>query len=160
VATVYKFPDGRIFTGDQIAQKVGWDKLPAKTVVLLNQESSFEQLKDDGPVKTIADGVTAWSLAGRSYNRATTIYFLPSGRIKTGSMINDWDDLPVQTRLIIGYKGPYELRKDQSAYRIAGKKYKDPQTLYYLPSKQLVRGNSIEDFTDLKRGTLVFLPTG
>jgi hypothetical protein len=160
VATVYKFPDGRIFTGDQIAQKVGWDKLPAKTVVLLNQESSVEQLKDDGPVKTIADGVTAWSLAGRSYNRATTIYFLPSGRIKTGSMINDWDDLPVQTRLIIGYKGPYELRKDQSAYRIAGKKYKDPQTLYYLPSKQLVRGNSIEDFTDLKRGTLVFLPTG
>ena len=109
-------------------------------------------------MKTIADGVTAWSLAGRSYNRPTTIYFLPSGRIKTGSMIDDWDDLPVQTRLIIGYKGPYELRKDQSAYRIAGKGYKDPRTLYYFPSKQLVRGNTIKDFTQLKRGTLVFLP--
>ena len=159
-ATVYKFPDGRIFTGDQIAASVGWDRLPAKTVVLLNQESSVEQLKDDGPVKTIADGVTAWSLAGRSYNRETTIYFLPSGRIKTGSVIDDWDDLPVQTRLIIGYKGPFELRKDQSAYRIAGKGYKDPQTIYYLPSNQLVRGHHIKDFTQLQLGTLVFLPTG
>lgn len=157
-ATVYKFPDGRIFTGDQIAANVGWDRLPAKTVVLLNQERSVEQLKDDGPVKTIADGVTAWSLAGRSYNQKTTIYFLPSGRIKTGSVIDDWDDLPVQTRLIIGYKGPFALRKDQSAYRIAGKGYKDPQTIYYLPSQQLVRGHLIKDFTQLKLGTLVFIP--
>ena len=159
-ATVYKFPDGRIFTGDQIAANVGWDRLPAKTVVLLNQERSVEQLKDDGPVKTIADGVTAWSLAGRSYNQKTTIYFLPSGRIKTGSVIDDWDDLPVQTRLIIGYKGPFELRKDQSAYRIAGKGYKDPHTIYYLPSQQLVRGHHIKDFTQLQLGTLVFLPSG
>ena len=159
-ATVYKFPDGRIYTGDQIAAEVGWHLLPAKTMVLLNQEVSVEKLKDDGPVKTIADGVTAWSLAGRSYNRETTIYFLPSGRIKTGSVIDDWDDLPVQTRLIIGYKGPFELRKDQSAYRIAGKGYKDANTIYYLPSGQLVRGHHIKDFTQLQLGTLVFLPTG
>jgi hypothetical protein len=158
--TVYKFPDGRIFTGDQIAAEVGWHLLPAKTMVLLNQEVSVEKLKDDGPVKTIADGVTAWSLAGRSYNRETTIYFLPSGRFKTGSVIDDWDDLPVQTRLIIGYKGPFELRKDQSAYRIAGKGYKAANTIYYLPSGALVRGHHIKDFTQLQLGTLVFLPTG
>jgi hypothetical protein len=156
--TVYKFPNGQIYTGDQIAARVGWHRLPAKTVVLLNQEERVERLRDDGPVKTIADGVTAWSLAGRSYNHKTTIYFLPSGRIKTGTMIQDWDDLPVKTRLIVGYKGPFELRKDQSAYRIAGKGYSDPRTIYYLPSKQLVRGHKIEDFTQLKLGTLVFLP--
>lgn len=156
--TVYKFPNGQIYTGDQIAARVGWNRLPAKTMVLLNQEGSVERLKDDGPVKTISDGLTAWSLAGRSYNRETTIYFLPSGRIKTGSMIYDWDDLPVQTRLIIGYKGPYALRKDRSAYRIAGKRYKDPKTIYYLPSKKLVRGNKIKDFTQLQLGTLVFIP--
>jgi hypothetical protein len=156
--TVYKFPDGRLFRGDQIAGRVGWDRLPAKTVVLLNQEGRVEKLKDDGPVKTIADGVTAWSLAGRSYNHVTTIYFLPSGRIKTGAMIDDWDDLPVHTRLIVGYKGPFELRKDQSAYRIAGQAYKAPRTIYYLPSRELVRGHKIKDFTQLQRGTLVFLP--
>ncbi|MDJ0804325.1 MAG: N-acetylmuramoyl-L-alanine amidase [Desulfobacterales bacterium] len=156
--TVYKFPDGRLFTGDQIATRVGWDRLPAKTVVLLNQEGRVERLRDDGPVKTIADGVTAWSLAGRSYNQATTIYFLPSGRIKTGAMIDDWDDLPVDTRLIVGYKGPFELRKDQSAYRIAGRAYRAPRTIYYLPSRKLIRGDKIRDFTQLQRGTLVFLP--
>jgi hypothetical protein len=157
-STVYKFPNGQIYTGDQIATNVGWNRLPAKTVVLLNQEGRVERLRDDGPVKTIADGLTAWSLAGRSYNRKTTIYFLPSGRIKTGSMIDDWDDLPVETRLIIGYKGPYKLRKGQSAFRIAGHGYKDPATIYYLPSKQIVRGNKIQDFSRLQSGTLVFLP--
>jgi hypothetical protein len=156
--TVYKFPNGQVYSGDQIAAQVGWNRLPAQTVVLLNQEGRVEELKDEGPVKTIADGLTAWSLAGRSYNQATTIYFLPSGRIKTGSMIDDWDDLPIHTRLIIGYKGPFELRKDRSAFRIAGRGYKDPATIYYLPSRQLVRGNKIQDFSRLQIGTLVFLP--
>ncbi len=157
-ATVYKFPNGRLYTGDQIAQKIGWNRIPAKTVVLLNQESRVDGLSNHVPVKTISDGLTAWSLAGKSYNRETTIYFLPSGRIKTGSMIYDWDDLPVRTRLIIGYKGPYELRKDQSAFRIAGNDYKDQKTIYYLPSKQLLSGNRIKDFSQLQSGTLVFLP--
>lgn len=156
--TIYQFPNGRLYTGDQIADKIGWNRIPAKTIVLLNQETSDEWLKDDGPVKTISDGITAWSLAGKSYNRETTIYFLPSGRIKSGSAIYDWDDLPVRTRLIIGYKGPYQLRKDQSAYRIAGNGYKDQRTIYYLPSKLLLGGDKIEDFSRLQHGTLVFLP--
>jgi N-acetylmuramoyl-L-alanine amidase len=156
--TVYKFPNGRLYTGDQIEKKIGWNRIPAETVVLLNQESSVESLKDDGPVKTISDGTTAWSLAGKSYNQKTTIYFLPSGRIKPGSMINDWDDLPAKTRLIIGYKGPYTLNKDQSAFRIAGSYFNDQKTIYYLPSKELLRGHKIEDFSQLKSGTLVFLP--
>lgn len=157
-STVYQFPDGRVYTGDQVTEQVGWDRIPAKTVVLLNQTGSLDELKDEGPIKTIADGITAWSLAGRSYNHRTTIYFLPSGQIKNGSMISDWDDLPVSTRLLIGYKGPFPVHKDRSAYRIAGKKYKDPQTIYYLPSKQLLNGSKIEDFSRLQIGTLVFLP--
>lgn len=156
--TVYKFPNGRLYTGDQIEKKIGWNRIPAETVVLLNQESSVELLIDNGPVKTISDGTTAWSLAGKSYNQKTTIYFLPSGRIKPGSMINDWDDLPAKTRLIIGYNGPYTLNKDQSAFRIAGSHFNDQKTLYYLPSKELLRGHKIEDFSQLKSGTLVFLP--
>ena len=156
--TVYKFPDGRLYTGDQITGQIGWNRIPAKTVVLLNQAGSLEGLRNDGPVKTIADGITAWSLAGRLYNHRTTIYFLPSGRIKNGSMISDWDDLPVKTRLIIGYKGPFPLRKDRSAFRIAGAGYKDQKTIYYLPSDQLLSGNNIKDFSRLKAGTLVFLP--
>ncbi len=156
--TVYQFPNGDLYTGTQLAEKIGWDRIPAKTVVLLNQESKVALLKDNGPVKTISDGITAWSLAGKSYNHDTTIYFLPSGRIKPGSMISDWDDLPIRTRMIIGYKGPYPLRKDNSAFRIAGSSYKDQQTLYYLPSKKLLGGNEIKDFSQIQSGTLVFLP--
>ena len=157
--TVYKLPNGRIYTGDQISASVGWNRIPPKTMVLLNQETSAELIKNSGSVKTISDGLTAWSLAGKDYNRSTTIYFLPSGPIKNGSMISDWDDLPASTKLIIGYQGPYEIHKDRTAYRIAGSKYKNRETIYFLPSKQLLTGNKIEDFNRLPRGTLVFLPS-
>ncbi|MGB5749592.1 MAG: peptidoglycan recognition family protein [Desulfobacterales bacterium] len=159
ITTVYKFPNGRQYTGDQIADEVGWHRVPAKTVVLLNHESRFEVLKNNGLIKTISNGNAAWSLAGRLYNRETTIYFLPSGNIKPGSMINDWDDLPAKTRLIIGYKGPYKLNKDRTAFRIAGFKYKDHETIYYLPSKKLLNGNKIRDFSQLPIGTYIFLPS-
>ena len=135
--TVYRFPDGRLYSGDQIAAKVGWDRIPVQTVVLLNQESGLAPLEEQGPVKTISSDITAWSLAGRLYNHQTTIYFLPSGHIKTGAMIDDWDDLPLRTRMIIGYRGPYEISKDRSAYRIAGRDYKSQDTIYYLPTNQL-----------------------
>ena len=157
-STVYQFPDGRLFSGDQITKQVGWNRIPPKTVVLLNHTGRLSELKEEGPVKTIVGGITAWSLAGRSYNHRHTIYFLPSGRIKNGSMISDWDDLPVSTRLLIGYKGPFPVRKDRSAYRIAGPRYKAPQTIYYLPSKEFLSGNKIKDFSRLQAGTLVFLP--
>lgn len=157
--TVYQFPDGRLYTGDQVAAKIGWDRIPVRTVVLLNQENGLAPLEAQGPVKTISGDVTAWSLAGRLYNHSTTIYFLPSGHIKTGAMIDDWDDLPLRTRMIIGYRGPYEIRKDRSAYRIAGRDFKSQDTIYYLPSSQLLSsGDTIEDFSRLQAGTLVFLP--
>ena len=157
--TAYKFPDGTVLTGHQIQARNGWSRIPAKTVVLLNQEGSLRDLKDEGPVKTISDGITAWSLAGKRYNHKTTIYFLPSGQIRNGSTISDWDDLPARTKLIIGYKGPFRVHKDQSAYRIAGNGYKDARTVYFFPSNQLLSGNKIEDFSRLQLGTLIFLPS-
>jgi hypothetical protein len=156
--TVYKLPNGRVYTGRQIAEKIGWNRIPGKTVVLLNQESAAGLLKVDSPVGTISGGTTAWSLAGKAYNRKTTIYFLPSGRIKPGSLIADWDDLPARTRLIVGYKGPYRVNNDHTAFHIAGFKYNDQKTIYYLPSKKLVSGNKIEDFSRLPAGTLIFIP--
>jgi len=157
-ATVYKFPNGRNYTGDQISDKIGWHRIPPKTIVLLNQETGIELQRHIGLIKTIPDGMTAWSLAGKAYNRRTTIYFLPSGRIKYGSMISDWDDLPVRTKIIIGYRGPFKIHKDKTAYQIAGAKYRDPKTIYYLPTQKLLAGNNIKDFNELPSGTLVFLP--
>jgi N-acetylmuramoyl-L-alanine amidase len=156
--TVYKFPGGQIYTGDQISSQIGWNRIPAKTVVLLNQENNISVIKSDDPIKTISDRLTAWSFAGQAYKLRTTIYFLPSGRIKVGSMISDWDDLPAKTRLIVGYRGPYKLSNGRSAYKIAGRKYKDRKTIYYLPPQKLLAGDKINDFKNLPRGTLIFLP--
>ena len=156
--TVYKFPNGQIYTGDQISGQIGWNRIPAKTVVLMNQENNISLIKSDNPIKTISDRLTAWSFAGQAYKLKTTIYFLPSGRIKVGSMISDWDDLPAKTRLIVGYRGPYTLSNGRSAYKIAGKKYKDRKTIYYLPPKRLLAGDKINDFKNLPKGTLIFLP--
>lgn len=155
--TVYKLPDGHVYTGDQISDKIGWERIPAKTVVLLNQENSISSIKCDNPIKIISDRLTAWSFAGQAYNLKTTIYFLPSGRIKVGSMISDWDDLPAKTKLIVGYRGPYRVDKGRSAYQIAGLKYKDRKTIYYLPPKKLLPGDKINDFKRLPKGTLIFL---
>ncbi len=156
--TVYKFPGGPIYTGDQISDKIGWNRIPAKTVVMLNQENNISLIKSDDPIKTISDSLTAWSFAGQAYNLKTTIYFMPSGQINVGSMISDWDDLPAKTRLIVGYRGPFELHKGRSAYQIAGKKYKDRKTIYYLPPKKLLAGDKINDFKGLPKGTLIYLP--
>ena len=157
--TVYKLPDGHIYTGDQISGKIGWDRIPAKTVVLLDQENSISLIKSHDPIKTISDRLTAWSFAGQAYKLKTTIYFLPSGRIKVGSMISDWDDLPAKTKLIVGYRGPYKLDNGRSAYEIAGLKYKDRKTIYYLSPKKLLAGDKMSDFKGLPKGTLIFLPT-
>ena len=156
--TIYKFPGGHIYTGDQISDKIGWNRIPAKTVVMLNQENSIALIKSDDPIKTISDKLTAWSFAGQAYNLKTTIYFMPSGQINVGSMMSDWDDLPAKTKLIVGYRGPFELHKGRSAYQIAGKKYKDRKTIYYLPPKKLLAGDKINDFKELPKGTLMFLP--
>jgi len=156
--TVYKFPGGQIYTGDQISDKIGWDRIPAKTVVMLNQANGISVIKSDDPIKTISDRFTAWSFAGQAYNQKSTIYFMPSGRILIGSMISDWDDLPARTKLIIDYRGPYALQNGRSAYQIAGGNYKDRKTIYYLPPKNLLAGDKIDDFSRLPKGTLIFLP--
>jgi len=156
--TVYKFPNGRLYTGDQISDKIGWNRIPANTIVLLNQETGIKLTRNIGPIKTIPVGRSAWSLAGKAYNHKTTIYFLPSGRIKYGSMISNWGGLPVRTKIIIGYQGPFKIHKGRSAYHIAGVKFRDRKTIYYLPTQKLLAGNNVKNFSKLPSGTLVFLP--
>ena len=156
--TIYKFPNGRIYRGNQISAELGWSRIPPKTIVLLNQEPRTDKVRRIEPIKTMPVGRTAWSLVGKAYNRKTTIYFLPSGGIKYGSMISNWNDLPVKTKIIIGYRGPFKINRDRTAYQIAGVKYRDRETIYYLPSQKLLAGNAIKDFNDLPNGTLVFLP--
>ena len=157
--TLYQFPDGRIIPGDQLDKRNGWNSIPRKTIVLLNQYNYHNLERNRGPVKTISKGLTAWTLAGRDYQKKTTFYFFPQGGMKNGRQISDWDDLPSETRVIVGYSGPYKVTSRRPPLEIAGMKYKKESTLYYFPNKKLIPGDQVKDFRRLPRGVLIFLPS-
>ncbi len=157
--TIYVLPGGKTLAGDSVALKLGWDHLPVGTKVLLNQET-VQKVSEQAKliIKTISDQMTAWSHAGLAYHSPSTIYFLPSGRVLPGSAISDWDDLPMGTRLVVGYKGPFTLTKNNTAYGIAGSKFKASGTIYHVPGQGPLPGNRIIDFNDLPVGTGIYLP--
>lgn len=156
--SAYILPGGQTLSGDRIGEKIGWNRLPSGTKILLNQEVDQVQIQVKNPIKTISRKMTAWSHAGPDYRSDSTFYFLSSGRISPGSAIRDWDDLPVGTRLVVGYKGPFEITKQLTAYKIAGQKYKHNAVIYHLPDGRLVSGDKISDFNTLPEGVNLFLP--
>jgi hypothetical protein len=158
-STVYVLPGGNTLAGDRVASSLGWDRLPVGTKVLLNQQTAQVRQEAKDIIKIISGRMTARCHAGEAYHAASTIYFLPSDRILRGCAISDWDDLPSGTRLVVGYKGPFIITKDKTAYGIAGAKFKDPGTVYHIPGRGPVQGNRIPDFKDLPKGTGVYLPT-
>ena len=158
--TAYILPGGKALAGDTVEKTIGWSRLPPGTRVLLNQETQVVKVQVNDPVKTISGRMTAWSHAGQAYNMDSTIYFLPSGRVLPGSGIRDWDDLPAGTRLVVGYRGPFAITKDNTAYRIAGHGYRGRSIVYHLPGKGPVPGDKMTDFSHLPAGVTVYLPLG
>jgi len=158
--TLYRLPGGRVLAGNRVGETIGWERMPAGTVVLLNEEGPAEQCAEEGPVKTIGEGQSAWTFAGADYRRETTIYVFPDGKVKTGREISDWDGLPPGTRLIVGYRGPYRITPSAPPIKIAGERYNDSDTVYLFPGRGLSTGNRIADFRALPRGASIFLPAG
>jgi len=157
--TIYLLPGKarRMIRGDRVRNEIGWDRLPPGTQVLVNQPLDREQKK--GPIFSICRDYTAWSFAGSAYRDATTIYILPRNKIVPGNRIRDWDALPNGTKLIIGYRGPYTIqnRQGETAWGIAGKVYNHDETVYLIPGKSLLTGNRVTNFSDLPRGTKIFI---
>jgi hypothetical protein len=156
--TLYRLPSGKLISGDQIEKLIGWNRIPPKTVVLLNQVKSDMEKEDKGPIKTLSGGLTAWSFAGPAYKAKSTFYFLPNGQMKNGQQISDWDDLPTDTKIIVGYQSPRKVTRGKFPIRIAGKKYNDKRTLYYFLNHSLISGDRIESFNTIPPGVLIFLP--
>ncbi|PIE61504.1 MAG: N-acetylmuramoyl-L-alanine amidase [Desulfobacterales bacterium] len=157
-STAYILPNGRTLTGSAVEKMIGWNKLPVGTRVLLNQLEEQMTVQAKHPIRLISERMSAWSHAGKNYRSETTIYFLPSGRVSPGSFLKDWDDLPAGTRLIVGYKGPYTITRDRTAYRIARGKYNDKSVVYHIPGGRLVTGDKIQDFSTLPVGVNLYLP--
>lgn len=156
--TLYKLPNGRIISGDQIETRIGWNRIPKNTLVLLNQRDSHTHKTNQGTIKTISEGMNAWTFAGASYKKKTTFYFLPTGKVKNGRQIVDWDDLPPNTKMIIGYQKPVQLKRRRPPIKIAGQGYNNKRTLYYFHKDKVLTGNKIRDFRKLPNSVLIFLP--
>ena len=157
--TYYKLPDGREIRGDKVRGDVGWDRIPADTQVLLNRPPDEGQEGKKGPVFEISRDFTAWSYAGKGYNDPSTFYFFPTGGFVPGTRVVDWDSLLPGTRMIIGYRPPVEIQavKGKTPWGIAGKAYNLKETIYYIPDRQLFTGDQVKDFSNLPRGTLIFV---
>ena len=52
-------------------------------------------------VDTITPERTAWSIAGRAYASATTVYVLPDGTRVRGDEMREWDEIPLGTRVLL-----------------------------------------------------------
>jgi len=143
--TTYVFPDGRRLRGDQIRE---WNKIPPGTHVQASEgdgEASMEGFLEIGK-----DGYTAPELAGAAYDKSTTIYFLPDGRIRTGSELRQsrtmrtlLDRMPTGTRVLVGYVYGGHVQKSRPARSIAGIKWNYPSTFYRFPDGRIVNGDEV-----------------
>jgi len=156
--TLYRLPGGRVLPGSRIDDAIGWERIPKGTTVLLNEDAPVKNSLAEGPVRTIENGLTAWTFAGAAYRKETTIYIFPDGRVRTGRQVTDWDGLPSGTRLIVGYRGPYHVTSARPPIKIAGERFDDGDTLYLFPNRDIRTGNRIANFKALPRGVHIFLP--
>jgi hypothetical protein len=159
-ATVYVYPDGRRFRGDEIRE---WEGIPAGTRVLFlegqqDREELFEGFREIGK-----DGNTVRDLAGDLHADPTTIYFFPDGLIRTGSELNRSASLrklldapPPGTRVLLGYVYGGHVQTGRSASQIGGRKWNYPSTFYRLPDGRILNGDAIDDKAIPAR-TLVFM---
>lgn len=149
--TFYETPDGSRMRGSDIKK---WDEIPVGTKVFVGDYEMpelFEGFKVKGK-----DGDTAWDLAGKEYNRKTTIYFLPDGRVRRGDELTErlLNKLPDSTKVLVGYMYGGHITKRRSAYDVSGEKWNYPSTIYRLPSKRILTGDELDE-NHIEAGTLI-----
>ena len=97
-------------------------------------------------------GESARDIAGESFASETTIYFLPSGMVRTGHDLQRrrstrplLQELPAGTRVLVGYVYGGHVKKNRLPSRIAGRKWNYPSTFYRLPDGSILSGEEIDD---------------
>lgn len=150
--TIYQTPDGRRLRGSDITR---WKKIPSGTKVFVSDYEMpelFEGFKAKGK-----DGDTAWGLAGKEYDDKTTIYFFPDGKVRRGDQLSQrlLNNLPDNTKVLIGYIYGGHISEWRSAYEVSGSRWNYPSTIYRMPDKQIITGDELEE-KHIDKGTLIF----
>jgi hypothetical protein len=141
-----------VLRGDQITD---WKGIPAGTRVVMSAE-----FRDNPPesARTIGvDGASAQALAGEEYNRHTTIYFLPDGKVLYGNELSEARaaKLPLKTKVLVGYALGGEISARRSAFVLCGTRWNASSTFYRLPDGTVRSGDRIKEGA-IPKGTQVF----
>ncbi len=139
--TSYTFPDGKVLRGDQITD---WGAIPVGTRVTLGAtqgENSPEVMAE------IPKGGCAADIAGDEVHSSTTIYLLKDGRVRQGNELSPAQvaGLPEGTRMLVGYIYGGYITSRRPVYKICGEKWRDPDTVYRLPSGKILRGTDVTE---------------
>ena len=158
-ATVYIFPNGTRLKGNEVRD---WDRIPAGTRVEFEEGAEREQ-EFEGFQEIGKDGRTLRDIAGDLAAEPTTIYFFPSGLVRTGAELARTPSLkrllqasPPGTRVLVGYIYGGHVRAGRPASRIAGRKWNYPSTFYRLPNGRILSGDEVDDKAIPAR-TLIFM---
>jgi N-acetylmuramoyl-L-alanine amidase len=140
--TRYVFPDGTERRGNEITD---WRRIPSGTRVVIDDglaENAPDELFEIG-----VHGASAGDLAGEEVLAASTIYFLPDGRVRQGTEFTAASiaALPKGTRLLVGYVHGGYVTARRSAFDIAGAKWNHETTFYRKPDGQIVSGRQMLD---------------
>jgi len=138
VNTLYVLPSGKKIRGNNIGKRIGWGKLPRGTIVHLNYPLGQE--KSMGPIFKITGDFTAWSFAGKDFNKTNTVYFLPNGKVMSGNRIHDWDALPEGTKMIVGFNGPFilNIKSRGRILKLINRKFKNKKVVLHLGRNILI----------------------
>lgn len=141
--TIYRFPDGKEYRGNQIRD---WKKVPVGTkVTVLTPELCGNE--PEGVRRIGEDGDTALDVAGDEYDKTSTYYFFPDGRVKSGDQLGEkgFQSMPSGTKVLVGYTCAGTVTSKKSAFDICGKRWNFPSTFYRLPDGTTAAGNTISE---------------
>jgi hypothetical protein len=109
-------------------------------------------------VKVIGvDGSSAGDIAGEEAGSATTVYFLPDGRVKRGDELAEdaLATLPRKTMALVGYVCGGYITAKRSAFDICGKRWNFPSTFYRFSDGTVRPGHTLDEQA-IPRNTQVF----
>ena len=150
--TLYIFPDGKKRKGSEISN---WKLMPVGTRVVLSETQSANEA--EGMLVIGRDGKSAVAIAGDEAREATTIYFMPDGRVRQGHELTEAEvsALPDKTQMLVGYVHGGYVTATRSAFDICGEKWDSPASFYRSRDGRIASGNQLREGA-IAPSTMVF----
>lgn len=147
--TIYRFPNGTVKRGNQIAD---FRQVPPGTRVEVraaaeNRPDSFHVIGVHG---------RAQDIAGEEVRLGSTIYIYPDGASRTGRELSPAQilNLPYGTKVLLGYRRGGPVTASRPASAICGARWRSQDT-FFLIYGRLVPGSEVDD-KKIPAGTHVF----